>query len=160
MTKVRVGTKNPSVQTESPGNPLTIKDEGISQGNPQTIDFTGAGVTATRNGDTVTVDIPGFEAGTYSTTLTFDTDQDIYKDATGLSPSFTLASSGNVNGVGIIVRLNKPTAVTFPANFEADANSATLDATKMNVYTLIYFANWNGSGTARVIYSNHLFTSV
>jgi hypothetical protein len=97
---------------------------------------------------------------TYSTVLTFDTDKDIYKDATGLSPSFTLASSGNVNGVGIIVRLNKPTAVTFPANFEADANSATLDATKMNVYTLIYFANWNGSGTARVIYSNHLFTSV
>ncbi len=104
--------------------------------------------------------VTALEQESYSTTLLFDGDKEIFKDATGLSPSFTLASSGNVNGMGIILRLNKPTAVTFPGNFEADANSATLDATKMNVYTLIYFANWNGSGTARVIYSNHLFTAV
>jgi hypothetical protein len=95
---------------------------------------------------------------TYSTELTFDTDKEIYQDVT--SPTFTLAASGNINGVGIILRLNTPTSVTFPANFEAHANSATLDATKLNVYTLVYFSNWNGSGTARVIYMNSLFTAI
>ena len=120
----------------------------------------------TYSAQTVTLDVTNLagvtalEQETYSTTLLFDGDKEIFKDATGLSPTFTLASSGNVNGMGIILRLNKPTAVTFPGNFEADANSATLDATKMNVYTLIYFSNWDGSGTARVIYSNHLFTAV
>lgn len=98
--------------------------------------------------------------GTYSTVLTFATqDQEIYKDATGLSPVFTLGS-GNINGVGIILRLNKPTAVTFPANFEAASGSETLDATKLNVYMLVYFSNWNGTGTARVIYTNSLFTAI
>lgn len=123
------------------------------------VNFTGSGVRASRAGETVTVVIPGFDAGTYSTALSFYQDLDIYKDATGLSITFTLGSN-NVNGAGIILRLNKPTAVTFPANFEADANSATLDATKLNVYTLIYFSNWNGSGTARVIYMNHLYTAI
>ena len=94
----------------------------------------------------------------YSTELQFDTDKDIYQDVT--SPTFTLAASGNINGVGIILRLNTPTSVNFPANFEAHANSATLDATKLNVYTLVYFSNWNGSGTARVIYMNNLFTAI
>lgn len=98
------------------------------------------------------------KTGTYSTELTFDTDKDIYQDVT--SPTFTLAASGNINGVGIILRLNTPTSVNFPANFEAHANSATLDATKLNVYTLVYFSNWNGSGTARVIYMNSLFTAI
>ncbi len=98
------------------------------------------------------------KSGTYSTTLTFDTDKDIYHDATGESITFTLGLNG-VNGVGIILRLNKPTAVSFPGTFEADANSVTLDATKLNVYTLVFFTNWNGSGLDHVIYSNHLFTA-
>lgn len=98
--------------------------------------------------------------GTYSTEFTFDQDKEIYKDATGLSPVFTLASSGHVNGVGIILRLNKPTAVTFPANFEASSGSASLDATKLNYYLLVYHSNWNGSGTARVIYTNITFTAI
>lgn len=96
--------------------------------------------------------------GTYSTTLNFNTDQDIYKDATGLSITFTLGTN-NVNGKGIILRLNKPTAVTFPGTFEADANSQALDATKMNVYFLVFFTNWNGSGLDHVIYKNSLFTA-
>ncbi len=120
-------------------------------------------ITVLEDGGTVEITVSGtsqgLTIGSYSTVLSFDQDKDIYHDATGLSPVFTFGT-GNVNGMGIILRLNKPTAVTFPGNFEADANSATLDATKMNVYTLIYFANWNGSGTARVIYSNHLFTAV
>lgn len=96
---------------------------------------------------------------TYDTELNFNEDQYIYKDATGLSPTFTLGSN-NANGIGIILSLNKPTAVTFPADFEADANSATLDATKLNVYTLVYFSSWDGAGTAHVIYSNSLYTAI
>lgn len=96
--------------------------------------------------------------GTYSTELTFDTDKDIYQDVT--SPVFTLASSGNINGVGIILRLNTPTSVTFPVNFEAMENSATLDPTKLNVFTLLFFSNWDGVGTDRVIYNNNLLTAI
>lgn len=96
--------------------------------------------------------------GSYSTELTFDVDKDIYQDVT--TPTFTLAASGNVNGVGIILRLNTPTSVTFPANFEASGNSATLDATKLNVFMLVFFTNWDGLGTDKVIYTNNLFTAI
>lgn len=96
--------------------------------------------------------------GTYSLELTFDTDQDIYQDVT--TPTFTLASSGNINGVGIILRLNTPTSVTFPANFEELPSSSPLDNTMLNMYTLVYFSNWNGSGTPRVLYTNSLLTAV
>ena len=97
---------------------------------------------------------------TYSTTLLFDHDKDIYMDVTGTSPVFTLAGSGNINGVGIILRLNKPTGITFPGSFEADPSSAILDSTKLNVYFILYFSNWNGSGTSHVIYKNSLFTAL
>lgn len=96
--------------------------------------------------------------GTYSTELTFNVDKDIYQDVT--SPTFTLATSGNVNGVGIILRLNTPTSVTFPGNFEASANSAAVDPTKLNVFMLVFFTNWDGAGTDKVIYTNSLFTAI
>jgi hypothetical protein len=94
----------------------------------------------------------------YSTALTFDFDKAIYQDVT--TPTFTLASSGNINGVGIILKLNTPTSVTFPASFTAHPNSATLDATKLNVYSLVYFSDWDGAGTAKVVYTNSLFTAI
>lgn len=94
----------------------------------------------------------------YSTELTFDTDKEIYQDVS--TPTFTLSSTGNINGVGIMLRLNTPTSVSFPVNFEAHPNSATLDNTKLNVYTLIYFSNWDGAGNSRVIYNNTLFTAI
>lgn len=98
------------------------------------------------------------KSGTYSTELTFDEDKEIYQDVT--TPTFTLSASGNVNGKGIILRLNTPTSVTFPINFEAHPNSATLDSTKLNYYSLVYHSNWDGAGTPRVIYLNSLFTAV
>lgn len=121
-------------------------------------------LTIYENGSTVSVTVTDsspaiLSSGTYSTTLAFNQDKDIYHDATGASITFTLGT-GNVNGVGIFLRLNKPTAVTFPANFEASSGSTSLDSTKLNCYSLIYFSNWNGSGTARVIYSNSTFTSL
>jgi len=42
----------------------------------------------------------GLAQGTYSTEITFDTDEDIYYDATGQSITLTIAASGNVNGIG------------------------------------------------------------
>ncbi len=120
---------------------------------------TDAGTVTDKYVNPLTLAKKALKSGTYGTTLNFSTDQDIFKDATGLSITFTLGAT-NVNGVGIVLRLNKPTAVTFPANFEATAASATLDATKMNVYTLVYFSNWNGTGTARVVYQNNTFTAV
>jgi hypothetical protein len=109
--------------------------------------------------NSVTLAGKALKSGTYSTALNFNTDQDIYKDATGLSITFTLGTD-NINGKGIFLRLNKPTAVTFPVNFVADSSSSTLDSTKMNVYLLVFFTNWDGSGTDKVIYKNSLFTSV
>lgn len=95
---------------------------------------------------------------TYSTVLTFDRDKTLYQDVG--SVTFTLAATGNVNGVGIILKLNTPTSVSFPASFEAHPNSASLDNTKLNVYTLVYFSDWDGAGTAKIIYTNSLFTAI
>ena len=120
---------------------------------------TDAGTVTDKYVNPKTLATKALKSGTYATTLNFSTDQDIFKDATGLSITFTLGAT-NVNGVGIVLRLNKPTAVTFPANFEATASSETLSTTKMNVFTLVYFSNWNGTGTARVVYQNATFTAV
>lgn len=98
--------------------------------------------------------------GTYSTALTFNQDEDIYHDATGTSPVFTLSSSGNVNGREKYLRLNKPTGFSFSSSFEATPGSSSVDATKLNVIVLTYFSNWNGSGQAHVVYSNTLLTAL
>jgi len=101
---------------------------------------------------------PELTIGTYSTTLTFDTDQDIYHDATGESITFTLGANG-VNGVGIILRLNKPTAVSFPGTFEASSSSVAFNAANLNVCYCVFYTNWNGSGLDHVTYRNELFTA-
>lgn len=119
---------------------------------------TNAGTETGKYVSPATLAAKALKTDTYGLALTFDTDKEIYQDVT--SPTFTLAASGNINGVGIILRLNTPTSVNFPVNFEAHPNSATLDATKLNVYTLVYFSNWNGLGVERVIYMNSLFTAV
>lgn len=137
---------------------LVISDSSLTDAASQ--EEVNAGTVTTKYVNPATLAGKALLAGVYATELGFSTDQDIYKDATGLSITFTLAASGNVNGVGIILRLNKPTAVTFPGNFEAHPSSAELDATKLNVYTLVYFSSWNGSGTPRVIYTNSLYTAI
>lgn len=97
-------------------------------------------------------------SGVYNTVLSFFTDQDIYHDATGQSITFTLGS-GNINGVGIWLRLNKPTAFTFPGTFEALPSSASCDPTKLNNIFLVYNSNWDGNGLAHVTYNNVLTTA-
>lgn len=88
----------------------------------------------------------------FSTILTFDQNKEVYFNATGLSPIFTLQTSPpGVNGIGIILRLNKPTAITFPASFIA-LSGDTFDATKLNIYYLSYVSDWDGLGNAKVEY--------
>lgn len=103
---------------------------------------------------------PSVLISAFTSVLTFNKDKDIYYDATGEDVTFSLSASNNVNGAGIYLRLNKPASVTFPANFEEDNNSEPLDDTKLNMYVLIYFSNWDGQGTERVIYSNKLFDAL
>ena len=114
------------------------------------------GITINRN-ESICCDELGI--GGFTTELNFDSDQDIYHDSTGQSIVFTLGVR-NINGIGIILRLNKPTAVTFPGTFEADPSSSVLDSTKLNVYFILFFTNWNGSGLDHVIYKNTLFTAL
>lgn len=138
--------------------PRVILNEVIITENIATQSEVDAGVIGNKSVTPETLAGKALKTGTYSTELTFDEDKDIYQDVT--TPTFTLASTGNINGKGIVLRLNTPTSVTFPVNFEASPNSATLDPTKLNVYVLLYFSNWDGSDTPRVIYTNNLFTAV
>lgn len=103
--------------------------------------------------------LPILSVGIYSTVLTFNIDQDIYHDATGAILTFTLGSA-NINGMVIFLRLNKPASVSFPINFEALPNSSSVDPTKLNVFAMVYYSNWNGNGTSRVIYNNNLLTAL
>lgn len=95
---------------------------------------------------------------TLNTALKFDHDSDAFQD--GGSPSFTLASRGNVNGVGKIIRINEPVAVSFSADFIEHPDSAAHDATKLNYYLFLYHADWDGAGTQKIVYKNTLFDAV
>lgn len=73
---------------------------------------------------------------------------------------FTLAASGNINGMGIILKLNLPVSVDFSADFEASPSSQDFDVTKMNLTTLIYFSDYDGQGNEKVIYNNIQLTAI
>lgn len=157
MTRVSVNSQRPSVQT----NPNTVT--GVHSG-PATPNSGGTTVASqpevdaetdnTKAVSALTLAKKALKAGSYSTTLTFATDQDIYKDATGLSPSFALGASGNVNGKVIILRLDSPTAVTFDSNFIPSIDSSPFSSTELNICTLVYYADYDGQGTQRVVYQN------
>lgn len=96
----------------------------------------------------------------YTTTFTFDEDHQIAVDLTGLSPTITLDPTNAVDGACIMFRAKTPTAITFSGiNAEADPASSAVDATKMNVFLLMFYKNWDGAGTPKVIYTNKLFTA-
>lgn len=90
--------------------------------------------------------------------LKFDHDADSFND--GGSYSFTLAARRNCNLVGKIIRINTPTAVEFSADFVAHPDNSAMDNTKLNCYVLVYFENWDGAGTKKVVYKNTLFDAV
>jgi hypothetical protein len=96
--------------------------------------------------------------GTYSEELVFSNYEEVFQE--NVTASFTLASSGNINGVGKILRLNTPTSVSFSADFEAHPDSEDFDNTKLNLVYLMYYKNWDGVGGDKVIYMNNLFDAV
>lgn len=92
--------------------------------------------------------------GTYSSVFTFDVNEEVYKDASGLDVSITLAASGNVNGILKILRIENPTSVTFDAIFERSSLSADFLSDELNICTFVYFSDYDGAGTKKVVYSN------
>lgn len=87
----------------------------------------------------------------FDTVLTFDYDKDL-ATVTGGTRTFTLAASGHLNGVGIVARINDPTAVNFPAAFEAVNGSDSIVTTDMNIIIFRYFVDYDGAGTDKVLY--------
>lgn len=85
--------------------------------------------------------------------LTFDVDKDL-ATVSGGTRTFTVAASGNYNGVGIVARISAPVAINFPAGSEAIQGSSSISTTGMNIILFRYFANYNGSGTDKVLYLN------
>lgn len=88
----------------------------------------------------------------FVTELTFDRDKDL-STVSGGTRTFTLAASGNLNGVGIVAKINEPVAVNFPASFEAVNGSDSISTTDMNIIVMRYFEDYDGAGTAKVLYT-------
>lgn len=84
--------------------------------------------------------------------LTFDRDKDLATVDDGGTVTFTLATSGHLNGVGIIARINEPTAVNFPAEFEMVNGSDSIVTDGMNIIVMRYYENYDGAGTGKVLY--------
>lgn len=111
-----------------------------------------------RLGVFVTSAIKGISQTTYTDVLQFSGQQDIF--AENVSANFTLASAGNTNGAAKIYRLNTPVSVNFSSDFIAVSDSEAIDITKLNVIYFLYFSNWDGSGTPKVLYRNNIFDAV
>lgn len=82
--------------TASGGTSIQFQDEGVNLGNNEadTVDFVGAGVTATRTADKITVTIPGSSAAAWGSITGTLSDQTDLNTALGLkaplaSPPFT-----------------------------------------------------------------------
>lgn len=105
----------------------------------------------------------GGSAGTpiedFTQTLLFDYDKEMEFNQGG-TLSFTLAAGDHVNNAGKILKLNEPTSVAFSADFIALPNSQAFDVSKMNITTLVYFSDYDGVGTAKVLYNNIQLTAI
>lgn len=88
----------------------------------------------------------------FTSVLTFDEDKDFEID-TGGTISFTLSSSGNLNGAGIIALVNKPVSVAFSSDFEIASGSDSISTTLMNIIIFRFFENYDGEGNDKVIYT-------
>lgn len=95
----------------------------------------------------------------FNTALTFDYDKDL-STVSGGTRTFTLASSGHLNGVGIVARVNDPVAINFPVGFELVSGSDTVSVTDMNIIVFRYFSDYDGAGNDKVLYSIKNQTSI
>lgn len=87
----------------------------------------------------------------FNTELTFNQDKDL-ATVSGGTRTFTVASTGNLNGVAIVARINEPDAVNFPAGSEAVDGSDTPSTTHMNIIIFRYFENYDGAGNGKVLH--------
>jgi len=88
---------------------------------------------------------------TFSESLLFDEDEETF--ASGGVRSFTLQITGNVNGVGKVIRLNTPTSAAFSGDFILiEGSNADIDATKLNIIVMRFFLDYDGVGTKKVLY--------
>jgi hypothetical protein len=114
-------------------------------------------ITITDGADTVTIEFTESTSSgeipvvDFNTVLTFDYDKDLATVSGGMR-TFTLATSGNLNGVGIVARINDPVAVNFPASFEAVSGGDSISTTDMNIIVFRYFDNYDGAGNDKVLY--------
>ncbi|MDW0189333.1 MAG: hypothetical protein QOA70_06745 [Nitrososphaeraceae archaeon] len=95
----------------------------------------------------------------FSTSLLFDADEETFQ--TGETHSFTLQSTGNINGVGKIVKLNTPVSSSFSSDFVLmEGSNPTTSATKLNIIIMLFQDSYDGAGTNKVLYRIIYQTSV
>lgn len=122
----------------------------------ETLTIDDSGTVSITVSDSVTGEIP---VVSFNTELTFDYDKDL-ATVSGGTRTFTLASSGHLNGIGIVARINDPVAVSFPVGFEAVEGSSSISTTDMNIIVFRYFDNYDGAGNDKVLYLIKNQTSV
>lgn len=98
-------------------SPLTIQDEGSTlTAATTTINFTGAGVTATNVGSVVTINIPGGGGGSGDRIEDADADTFVDTDLAGSdSDIITIAAANGVNFQTSVTQFDMPAGTTQPA---------------------------------------------
>lgn len=122
----------------------------ISNSTSVTVNEGGYDITITID-EAAPVDSGFIALSDFTTELLFDQDKE-FETLAGGTTTFTLASSGHKNGVGIIARINTPTAVNFPAGFEAVNGSDAIATGSMNIIIFRYFEDYDGAGNDKVLY--------
>lgn len=122
------------------GSALTIQDEGVVlTATADTIDFVGAGVTATAVGNTVTVTIPGatssVQSGSQAIGSGVDTISVVFPVAFGAAPDVIISISRPV--AENLIHANIDSASVTAAGFTASLGATTGSAN----YVLTWIAN-------------------
>lgn len=139
-----------------------VTNEGIFTGS----DNAEATISIGSQGDVITVTVGSITGSNlpipieiFAQELKFNHDKELAFNEGG-ALSFTLSDSENINGAGIVLKLNTPTSVSFSADFQAMPNSQAFDSTKMNITTLVYFSDFDGQGGEKVLYNNNQLTAI
>jgi collagen type VII alpha len=128
------GATGPAGTNGTNGNIVAVQDEGSQiAAAPTALNFTGAGVTATHNSGTVTVNIPGGGASSGPTIYTFRIDYDtastpIISTITGLPAGWSVSNINTSSGTNSF-ELTHPAGIGTVAGFFAYGYVAT-DPTK------------------------------
>lgn len=126
---------------------------------PRTYQFQDRDGIIADNTDLSILQIKAIPINTFATLLLFDADEETFH--TGGTHSFTLQSTGNINGVGKIIKLNAPVSASFSSDFILmEGSNATVSATKLNIIVMLFQDSYDGAGTNKVLYKIIQQTSV